>query len=90
MHKQEMIDKIREVKGCSRREAAEMFETVIDIIRVALKSEGEAAIREFGTFKRVTRAARECRNPRNGEKIALPEHEVVVFKPAKSFFGGDE
>lgn len=90
MHKQEMIDKIKEFKGCSRREALEMFDAVIEVIRIALEVDGEAAIREFGTFKRVTRAARECRNPRNGEKIALPEREAVVFKAAKKFLGGDE
>lgn len=38
----------------------------------------------LGSFKQVTRAARQGRNPKTGETIAIPEKTVVKFKPSKA------
>lgn len=45
--------------------------------------EGTAVtIRDFGSFKMATRAARTGRNIRTGEPIEIPEKQVVSFKAA--------
>ncbi|HIJ77296.1 MAG TPA: HU family DNA-binding protein, partial [Deltaproteobacteria bacterium] len=38
----------------------------------------------FGTFSVGTRAQREGRNPRTGEKIKIPASKVVKFKAGKT------
>jgi DNA-binding protein HU-beta len=38
----------------------------------------------LGSFKQVTRAARQGRNPKTGEPVAIPERTVVKFKPSKA------
>lgn len=39
-------------------------------------------IRDLGTFKLTTRAARTGRNIQTGETIEIPEKQVVTFKPS--------
>ena len=46
-------------------------------------NEGDSVtIRDFGSYKLATRAARTGRNPYTGETIEIPEKKVVTFKPA--------
>ncbi|MBU1628034.1 HU family DNA-binding protein, partial [bacterium] len=39
----------------------------------------------FGAFKSVKKMERMGRNPKTGEKIIIPPHEVIIFKPSKDF-----
>ena len=50
---------------------------------VDLTSAGKTVrIQQFGTFKSIERAARQCRNPQTGESLLSPAHTVLKFKPS--------
>ena len=48
-----------------------------------LEAGNRCEVRGFGSFSLHTRAACVARNPRTGEKIALPARHAVHFKPGK-------
>ncbi len=55
------------------------FEALID----ALVREGRVELRNFGVFQIKHREARQARNPRTGERVAVRARSVVTFKPGK-------
>ena len=59
--------------------------TVFNEIIKAVTSGDEARIDSFGTFKSVDKAARNFRNPQNGEVVTVAAHKAIVFKAAKAF-----
>lgn len=54
-----------------------------DVCTEGLKGGEKIVLSGFGTFQPVKRAARQGRNPRTGESIAIPEHRTVKFVPGK-------
>lgn len=58
--------------------------TVFNYIANAVASGNEARIDSFGTFKAVVKAARNFRNPQNGEVVTVAAHKDVVFKAGKA------
>ena len=60
--------------------SAEVVKAVCDAIS---KSTEPVIIKGFGTFKTVTRAARNGRNPQTGAVIAIPEKTALTFKASK-------
>lgn len=85
MTKADVIDKIVEQTGLSRKDALNAFEIFLSSIKEGLQNGEKVALIGFGTFYMKTRRAREGRNPRNGESINIPEKSVAVFKPGKAF-----
>jgi DNA-binding protein HU-beta len=57
--------------------------STIDVISDLVKN-GDLHLVRLGTFRLVTRPARQGRNPKSGETINIPEKRVVRFKPSKS------
>ena len=49
-----------------------------------MKQNDRVEIRGFGSFKKVKRNARTARNPKTNESVEVPEHDTVVFRPAKT------
>lgn len=70
--------------GVAKRVGGDIVAEFRDAIGRALKRGDVVSIRGFGTFKVVKREARRGRNPRTGEVIEIPAHEVVKFTPSKS------
>lgn len=52
--------------------------------RAVLVQAREVRIPRVGTFVRRTRAARSITNPSTGERMQVPAHEQVSFRPAKA------
>lgn len=44
---------------------------------------GQVTLRNFGTFKTKTRAAKAARNIKLNKTIIVPARKVVIFKPSK-------
>lgn len=66
---------------------AEEIERVVDIffdeIAQRLSEGGRVELRGFGAFSTRERGARQGRNPRTGEAVAVPNKRVPYFKPGK-------
>ncbi|GJE42752.1 integration host factor subunit beta [Methylobacterium soli] len=65
------------------RECEAVVKTIFDRISEALAAGDRVEIRGFGAFSVTTTQAREGRNPRTGESVAVAEKKNVSFKTGK-------
>lgn len=85
MNKAELINKISEKVGVSKKQSEDMVESMLEIITNALKEGKEVTLTGFGTFSAKVRSARAGVNPQNpSERIQIPEVIVPKFKSGKS------
>ena len=68
----------------SKGVADTVVDAVFGAISEALGREEAVTIAGFGTFTTKSRAAREGRNPRTGEPLAIAASRTPAFKPAKA------
>jgi len=68
---------------CSKKEAADCLEAILDNITKALTHGEEVKLTGFGTFSVSKRKARIGRNPRTGEKIQIAATKTPKFKAGK-------
>ena len=86
MTKTELIAKIADLLGVSKKLAAEFVNTFTSTVVEGVKKDGEVRIQGFGTFKLSKRAAREGVNPQNpSQKIKIPARNVPTFKAGSEF-----
>lgn len=83
MNKTEFVDAVAEKGGMGKSEAASAVEAVLETITDALKSNDQVTLVGFGTFLVRKREARQGRNPRTGEPIAIPASNMPSFKAGK-------
>ena len=85
MNKPELIDKIAEAAGLSKKEAGKALEGFCQAVKEAVKSDDSVRLIGFGTFSRVKKQARAGRNPHTKEVIQIPACLYPKFKPGKEF-----
>ncbi|NPB08435.1 MAG: HU family DNA-binding protein [Aquificae bacterium] len=83
MTKAELVAKIAEKAGITKKEADAAVKAFVEAIHELFKKEESLRIPGLGTFKVVVRKARKGRNPRTGQVINIPARKVLTFKPAK-------
>ncbi|MCP4005848.1 MAG: integration host factor subunit alpha [bacterium] len=82
MTKADIVETIYERVGFSKKESAELVETVFDVIKEALVNGEKAKFSGFGNFVVREKNARKGRNPQTGEEIQLEARRVLTFKPS--------
>lgn len=86
--KQEIVGALRKRLHLSEDGARETLNAVLDTVREALQEDGDSVIlRDFGTFRVISRQARRRRNARTGEEIVLPPVNVLRFTAGKALRG---
>jgi len=85
MTKTELIARIADLMGVSKKQAAQFVSTFSNVVIEGVKKDGEVRIQGFGTFKLSKRSARTGVNPRTGEKIQIPARNVPTFKAGSDF-----
>jgi integration host factor subunit alpha len=84
MTKADIIENIYEkVHGFSKREAADIVETVFDKMKETLARGEKIKISGFGNFIVRDKKARVGRNPQTGEEITISARRVLTFKPSQ-------
>ena len=83
MTKAELVAKIASEGGITQSQAEKAVDGFVSAVSVALSGGDKITLVGFGTFSVGTRAQREGRNPRTGEKITIPESKTVKFKAGK-------
>ena len=92
MNKADLVQAIAEKSGSTQSDAGKSIDAIIAVISEALAKGDEVKLPGLGTFRVVARAAAEGRNPRTGEKIAIPASKQPKFKPGaelKRVIGGN-
>lgn len=84
MNKNDLVAQVADSAGLSKADATKAVDAVFDAISNSLKSGDEVRLVGFGTFAVAERAASEGRNPRTGEKIAIPASKQPKFKAGKT------
>jgi len=83
MTKADIVKVLADEVGLTRREAAATLGIVLDGIIEAMNAGDKVELRGFGSFRTRKRQPRQGRNPRTGEKVAVPSKVVPYFKPGK-------
>jgi integration host factor subunit alpha len=84
MTKAEIIDSVYEkVGGFSRKESAEIVDTVFGIMKDVLAEGDKIKISGFGNFVVREKKQRVGRNPQTGQPIPISARRVLTFKPSQ-------
>lgn len=80
-----IVDYIYERTDKNRAEIKDLVETVLDIMKTAIKKDHALLVSGFGKFEAYAKKARKGRNPQTNETITLPPRKVVVFRLSRKF-----
>ena len=83
MNKEDLVNVVAKTT-CSKAEAANVVNAVLDAIKKVLKKGGKVTLVGFGTFSVSKRAARTGRNPQTGKPIKIAAKKVPKFKAGKA------
>lgn len=84
MIKSELIQKIAEENPhLFQRDVERIVSTIFDEIIEAMAAGNRVELRGFGAFSVKQRDARQGRNPRTGDAVAVDEKHVPFFKTGK-------
>ncbi len=85
MRKADIANEIYEQIGLSKKEAAEIIETILNTIKGVLQKGETVKIAGFGNFVVRSKRSRKGRNPKTGEEIGITPRRVVTFRPSQVF-----
>ena len=80
MNKTELISKVTEKSGLSKKDAEKAVNAFIETVTESLKSGNDVQLIGFGSFQVKHRAARDGRNPKTGETLKIAATNVPSFK----------
>jgi integration host factor subunit alpha len=84
MTKADIIEAVYEkVGGFSKKEAAEIVETVFNVIKQTLEKGEKIKISGFGNFLVRDKKDRMGRDPQRSVPILIPARRVLTFKPSQ-------
>jgi integration host factor subunit alpha len=82
MTKADIVEKIHEKVGFSKKESSEMVEAVFSLMKSTLETGEKLKIAGFGNFEVKQKADRRGRNPQTGETITIEARCILTFKPS--------
>jgi integration host factor subunit alpha len=82
MTKADIAAIIQTETGLSKKDSAEILESVFEIMKTALESGEILKISGFGSFIVKQKADRRGRNPQTGDAITIEARRVLTFKPS--------
>lgn len=85
MNKSELISRVSNEAGISKREATEAVDAVLGAITSSVAKGDKVTLPGFGTFERRKRAARTARNPQTGATIKVAATNAPAFKAGQAF-----
>lgn len=84
MNKSELVTAVAaKCEELNRSDVEQAVNAVVESATEALAAGEPVKLTGFGGFEVTKRAARQGRNPRTGEPVAIPASRSVKFKPAK-------
>ena len=83
MNKTDLINVVNAETKVAKKDVDAVITATVKAITDALKQGDKVALIGFGTFEVKTTAAREGRNPKTGEAIAIPASKKPSFSASK-------
>lgn len=84
MNKAELVSAIADKAELSKKDAEKFLKGFEEAVTEDLSNGGKIQLVGFMTLEVAERAAREGRNPSNGETIKIPASKTVKFKVGKA------
>ena len=84
MTKQDLVNKLADMAGMTKVDAAKALDTLSDVVTAALKKGEKVTWTGFGTYEVRSRAARMGRNPQTGAPMHIAASKTPAFKAGKS------
>jgi len=91
--KADIVEKVYEKIGFSKKEASELVEMVFNSLKSTLQNGDKVKISGFGNFMVRGKKERIGRNPQTGEQIKISARRVLTFRPSqvlKAMLNGEE
>jgi DNA-binding protein HU-beta len=85
MTKSQLIQKLADASGLTKKQASGMLEALVEITVSSVRKGDPVKIPGLGTFRKVQTKARMGRNPQTGEPIKIPARKKARFSVAKTF-----
>jgi len=85
MTKAQLVTKLAEAGGVSRKQADLMLDSLTELVVKSVKKAESVKIPGLGIFRLRKMKARMGRNPQTGEPIKIPARKKVGFSVAKTF-----
>ncbi|MBO4317202.1 MAG: integration host factor subunit alpha [Mailhella sp.] len=83
--KADIVEAVYNQTERNRTEVKGVVESLLDIMKQAIKKDHALLISGFGKFEAYDKDARRGRNPQTNEAITLPPRCVVVFRLSRKF-----
>jgi len=81
--KREIAERVAQQTGLAQIDVKRVIQVLFDEIVKDVCSGNRLEFRDFGVFEVVVRKPRTGRNPKTGQKVAVPPKTVVTFKMGK-------
>ncbi len=85
MTKADIVLKIAKETGVDKATVLSVVESFMASVKDSLANNEEVFLRGFGSFIIKTRKQKIARNISKNTSMVIPEHNIPVFKPAKTF-----
>ena len=82
MTKSDIVENVLAKRNLTKREAADIVDTLLDIIKDTLESGEDVKISGFGKFEIHQKRDRRGRNPQTGEPLTITARKILTFKPS--------
>ncbi|MBK7758385.1 MAG: integration host factor subunit alpha [Deltaproteobacteria bacterium] len=83
MTKADLVERVYDNVGFSKKEALELIDAVFETMREALERGEKIKVSGFGNFVVRQKSARRGRNPQTNESIVIEPRRVLTFKPSQ-------
>ena len=93
MTKADIIEKVYQKIGFSKKEASELVEMVFNELKTVLCNGEKIKISGFGNFVVREKKERIGRNPQTGDQIKISARRVLTFRPSqvlKAILNGED
>ncbi len=80
MTKSDLVREVYENIGFSKKEASELVESVLEIMKSSLENGEKVKVSGFGSFLVRQKDPRRGRNPQTDQSIVISGRKVLVFK----------
>lgn len=91
--KADIVERVYEKIGFSKKEASELVELVFDSLKAKLVDGQKVKISGFGNFIVKAKRERKGRNPQTGEQIKISARRRLTFRPSqvlKAMLNGED
>ncbi len=81
--KADIVERINQRIGYSKKESSEIVETLLETMKASLARGEKVKISGFGNFEVRAKNPRIGRNPQTKEEIEISARRVLTFKPSQ-------